>query len=156
MTVSRHDLLKLAYKKHVEGDTGVVSMDGHMMRLLMELRDGEPIVEAAKRAGMDAASLRETLEKLLHAKLIVPLAPAGDDTVGEAFAHALHHDLAAAVGPMADFLLTKAMTELGVAGKIAGIPRAKAPGLVMHLARQIPREEKRLEFQKAMLAKIPK
>jgi len=79
-----------------------------------------------------------------------------EEKLGEAFAHTLHHDLAAAVGPMADFLLPKALSEMGVSGKVADIPRAKAAGLVMHLARQIPREEKRLEFQKAMLAKIPK
>lgn len=157
MTVSRHDLLKLCVQKVVGQDVGEVTMDGQMMRLLMEVKDGEPIVEAAKRAGLNATQLRESVDKLLAAKLIVPLVQtSASDTLGEGFAQKMNQFLASAVGPMADFLVTKALNEIGVQGKIADVPKAKAAGLVMHLARQIPREEKRVEFQKAMLDMIPK
>ncbi len=157
MTVSRHDLPKLCFQKVVGQDVGEVTMDGNMMRLLMEMKDGEPIVEAAKRAGMNATQLRDALEKMLAAKLIVPLVQQGqDDTLGEAFSQKMNQFLATAVGPMADFLVTKALNEIGVQGKIADVPKSKAAGLVMHLARQIPREEQRVEFQKAMLDMIPK
>lgn len=157
MALSRHDLPKLRFKKVVGESVGEVTMDGLMMRLLMEIRDGELIIEAAKRAGLNAAQLHETLEKLLAANLIKTLQEAkADERLGEAFAKQMNHYLAEAVGPMADFLVTKALNEIGASGQIADVPKGKAPGLVMHLARQIPREEKRVEFQKAMLGMIPK
>lgn len=157
MALTRHDLAKMSFRKVVTQGAGEITMDGQMMRLLMEIKDGEPVVEAAKRAGFTSAqALWETLEKLIKANLIQSLQAPQDSGLGEAFAQQLNQQLAAAVGPMADFILTRALTEIGYQGRVAEIPKAKAASLIMHLARQIPREEKRADFQKVMLGKIPK
>jgi len=60
--------------------------------------------------------------------------------------------LSFALGPLAEFLIEEEIREFG--DDPAKIPRRRSAELVNLLARQIPRKEKRVAFQQAMVLKI--
>ncbi|MCK4830973.1 hypothetical protein KA005_85475, partial [bacterium] len=64
----------------------------------------------------------------------------------------LREQLALAVGPMAEVFIEDAADEMGVT--LQTIPTNRAAELTDGLARQIPREQRRIEFQQAMVKKI--
>lgn len=57
-----------------------------------------------------------------------------------------------AVGPIADVILDDAVDDMGEKKK--GFSLKRIPELINILSREIPREDKRIEFQKAMIAKL--
>jgi len=66
----------------------------------------------------------------------------------------LREHMARAVGPMAEVLIEEILDEMRLS--ISRIPVHLGPELIGNLARQIPREAKRIEFQKAMIQKVPR
>jgi hypothetical protein len=64
----------------------------------------------------------------------------------------LKAQLSVATGPIAEVLIEDATEDLGA--RPSEIPRHQVAELIDILSRQIPREEKRVAFQQAMLEKI--
>jgi DNA-binding FadR family transcriptional regulator len=124
-----------------------------MVRLLLAIDENKPIGKIAREVGMNLVSLRETLHKLLTLGLVEPVDKAGAVLNGR-FITDLREQLARAVGPMADVLIEETLDEMRIS--LSRIPVHLGADLIGNLARQIPREEKRVEFQKAMIEKIPR
>jgi len=103
--------------------------------------------------GMNVVSLRETLQKLLTLGLVQPVEKA-EAVLNGRFISDLREQLARAVGPMADVLIEETLDEMRIS--LSRIPIHLGADLIGNLARQIPRAEKRVEFQKAMIEKIPR
>ena len=72
----------------------------------------------------------------------------------EKFFQELKQALLLAVGPLADLILEDALADLNVS--ISEFPPPMAPELINILSEEIPREEKRTDFLKVMIPKIPK
>lgn len=153
MDINSPDLPNMYFKKSINQDLGEVSMDAGMVRLLMAIDENKPMSQVASEAGMNMATLRQTLGKLLDIGLIEPAA-SGGPVLDAQFLGQLRTHIIGAVGPIGEFLVEDISAEMGL--DINTIPISRAPELIVNLAREIPDEERRLEFERSMIRLIPK
>ncbi len=151
MDVFAGDISALVLKRSIKGDIDEFSLDGQMLKVLMELDGEKNIKTVAQAINMETEALREVITKLYHIKLVeivqkkVPL-------LDKAFFDFLTVQLSIALGPIAEFLVEDEIQEFGY--DLTNFPLYRAAELVNLLARQIPRKEKRLAFQQLMVEKI--
>src|SRR5512139_1499929 len=152
MDISTRELPGLFFRKVIRDEMGRVSLEPQMVRLLVTIDESKPIGTTARELGINLASLRETLQKLLRLGLVEQVENTGAVLNGS-FVADLREHMARAVGPMAEVLIEETVDEMGVA--MARIPAHLGAERIGNLARQIQREEKRSEFQKARMQKVP-
>ena len=153
MDISTRELPGLFFRKVIRDEMGRVSLEPQMVRLLVTIDESKPIGTTARELGINLASLRETLQKLLRLGLVERVENTGAVLNGS-FVAGLREQMARAVGPMGEVLIEETLDEMRLC--ISRIPAHLGAELIGNLARQIPREEKRIEFQKAMIQKVPR
>ena len=153
MDISTRELPELFFRKVIRDEMGRVSLEPQMVRLLVTIDESKPIGTTARELGINLASLRETLQKLLRLGLVEQVENTGAVLNGS-FVADLREQMARAVGPMAEVLIEETLDEMRLS--ISRIPAHLGAELVGNLARQIPREERRIEFQKTMIQRIPR
>jgi hypothetical protein len=146
------DISALVFRKVLRGDLGEVSLDGQSLTVLMQLDGQKSIGQIAQTTGMTMIQARDCVSKLLKLNLIVPAQSSVPEAPLQDFLSFLKRQLALAVGPIAEVLVDDAAEEMGVT--LATLPLNRAPEMVEIIAGYIPREQKRLTFQSAMLTKI--
>jgi predicted transcriptional regulator len=153
MDISTRELPGLFFRKVIRDEMGRVSLEPQMVRLLVMIDESKPLGTIARELGISLASLRETLQKLLRLGLVEQVENTAAVLNGS-FVADLREQMARAVGPMAEVLIEETLDEMRLC--ISRIPAHLGAELIGNLARQIPREEKRIEFQKAMIQKVPR
>lgn len=144
-------LLKTVFR-HVQGDKmGEFSMDGSMLKVLLELDGKRNFQEVASRLGITPEELIPIMKKLLRLNLVEPL-PDTDSVLNHDFFKVLSRELSLAVGPIAEFLIDDAISDLGQRRKT--FPKKYAAELVVMLARQIKKADKQMVFKRTMLQRI--
>jgi hypothetical protein len=146
------DISALVFRKVLRGDLGEVSLDGQSLTVLMQLDGQKSIGQIAQTTGMTMIQARDCVSKLLKLNLIVPAQSSVPEAPLQDFLSFLKRQLALAVGPIAEVLVDDVAEEMGVT--LATLPLNRAPEMVEIIAGYIPREQKRLTFQSAMLTKI--
>jgi molybdenum-dependent DNA-binding transcriptional regulator ModE len=73
MDIHSPDLPNMTFRKSITKDLGEVSMDAGMVRLLMAIDEQKTIAQVATEVGMNMASLRQSLGKLLSVGLVEPV-----------------------------------------------------------------------------------
>lgn len=151
MDIFAGDIGPLVFKSRIEANVGQFSLDGQMLNVLMTLDGKRDCAEVARAANLPAATLRKVLAALYTMGLVesVQTAPR---LVDDEFTAFLRARLALAVGPIADILFEDTLADMKLAWN--QVPQGRAAELVESLARQVPRDEKRLAFQQAMIKKI--
>lgn len=139
------------YRKVTRLDDKEVLLDADMIRLLIAIDEAKALGQLAKEVGMNPEKLGITIEKLLALKLVEPVRKNGSG-LGGPFVKALKQHLSRAVGPMAQIILEDAMGDLNLSE--ADIPLNQAAELISVLAVEIPDEDVRMQFKKAMLPLI--
>lgn len=145
------NIAAVVIKRVLSSDIGEVSLDSQMLNVLMHIDGNRNLGEVARIMKVEMHSLKETLQRLERLNLI----EADADTVptlDQAFFDFLASHLTIAMGPMAEILIEDEIRELGVDRN--KIPAHLAAELVDILAREIPREEKKVRFQQTMLKKL--
>lgn len=142
----------MRYRKVTRLDNKEVLLDADMIRLLIAIDETKTLGLIAKEIGMKPDRLMVTLEKLLELKLVEPVLKKNGSSLGGQFIKVLKHHLSRAVGPMAQIVLEEAMSDLNLSGQ--EIPQNQAAELISILAEEIPDEEVRMLFKKAMLPLI--
>ena len=128
-------------------------MTGDMIRLLTALDGHKNMAQISRELGMNLAALRSAMTKLREAGLVetadnqVPL-------VDRTFVESLRRQMTLAVGPMGDFIIEDIMGQMSLEWN--HIPVHRAAELVGYLAREIPDEARRAEFQKTLLKIVPR
>ena len=113
------------------------------------------ISQVAQDAGIGLSNLKHIITKLLNLELIEALSVDVEDSgLGDDFFPFLKKALLKAVGPMADVILEDALADMGATE--TELPAHMAAELINMLTEEIPRDEKRTEFLKIMIPKIPK
>jgi hypothetical protein len=143
----------LYFRKNIRKDLQTVSLDADMIRLLLVIDEHKSLYQIAAEVEMDAATFNKTLRRLLAQGLVESVqknAPLLDKT----FLHAVRLSLSRAIGPMAQLVLEETVAEMHL--DPAAIPVDQAADLVHHLALEIPDEQNRIQFQKAMIPLINK
>ena len=138
-------------KRVVNTEIGEVSLDTMMLNVLMNIDGVKNLGEVAKILKIDMNSLKETLVKLDRLKLI-EADVATFPTLNQEFFDILSNNLSIAMGPMAEILIEDEIEEMGV--DRYKIPAHRAAELVDILAREIPRDDKKVQFQQTMLKKL--
>ncbi|MBF0226831.1 MAG: hypothetical protein HQK76_15375 [Desulfobacterales bacterium] len=151
MDILSGDISVLVLKRVDIDNIGEVSLDTNMLKVMMELDGKKTLSNVASILGINMKILRESIHKLLMLNLVECVEKA-IPTMDKSFYDFLHAQLSKAMGPIAEVLIEDELQEMGEDPN--KIPIHRTVELVDLLARQIPREEKRLEFQQALLKKI--
>ena len=152
MGTSNQSQLQAHYRKVTRLDNKEVLLDADMIRLLIAIDETKPLGKIAQEVGMNPDQLNVTLDKLLELKLVEPVLQKDKSSMGGRFLKALEQNLSRAVGPMAQIILEDALSDLNLTGK--DIPQNQAAELISILAVEIPDEDVRMQFKKAMLPLI--
>jgi hypothetical protein len=145
------DISALTFKGAIRGQLGEFSLDSSMLSVLMELDGHKDCATVSRKLKISLGELRRVLEALDRLTLLEQVGAAAS-WMEPAFFKALRGHLSQAMGPIAEILIEDELGELGVSAD--RFPRHQAADLVAALARQIPRNEKRIAFQQAMIKEI--
>lgn len=141
----------LVFRGSVKGDIGEFSIDSQMLKVLMQLDGKKNIAAVTETCGLSLVEIKAVLTRLKMLDLIEPIENA-IPTLSDDFLDYLSAQYSVALGPIAEVLIDDEIQELGE--KNDRIPKHRAAELVNNLARQIPRDEKRVAFQQAMVRRI--
>ena len=147
------DLPKMVFKKAIPTDEGPISMTADMIRLLTALDGRKNMAQVSRELGMNLATMRTALTMLRESGL-VEAADSRVPLVDRNFIETLRRQMVMAVGPMGDLIIDDILGQMSLS--LNHIPAHRAAELVGSLAREIPDEEKRAEFQKAIIKTIPR
>jgi len=145
------DISALVLKGAIKGDLGEFSLDSHMLQVLMQLDGKKNLGTVASALNIELATMKMVIAKLVELGLVEKPTPAGQG-ISKEFIDFMVAQLANAMGPIAEVVFEDEIQEFG--GDPTRIPKNRAAELITRLANEIPREEKRLEFQQAMVARL--
>ena len=151
MKILSGDISGMVFKGAIRGDIGEFSLDSQMLKILMQLDGEKTLADVARSLEMDMETLRQAVTGLYQRELIERVT-VGGQTLTQPFFDQLKAQLAIAVGPLAEFLIEDEVQEMGLAA--TEIPRTRAAELVDLLARQIPRNERQVQFRQAIVSVI--
>jgi hypothetical protein len=153
MGMSPQDQLNNRYRKVTRLDGKEVSLDADMIRLLIAIDESKELGQIGRELGMTHDILTATLAKLSAVNLVEPIRK-DIPCLDNGFLEALKLNLSRAVGPMAQILLEDALSDMKLSS--SAIPKNQAAELIGALALEIPDEEGRMQFKKAMLELMKK
>ncbi len=151
MSALSGDISRLVLKRTVRADLGEVSLDSEMLQVLMELDGRKNIAQVARSLNMNIKHLRIVLNKLYNLRLC-EAAREAIPLLDRNFLRDLSAELSRAMGPIADVVIEDEINEMGEDPE--RFPAHRAAELVDMLARQIPREERKVAFQQAMVKRL--
>ncbi|MGD8369006.1 MAG: hypothetical protein PVG78_15315 [Desulfobacterales bacterium] len=148
MKIPPAQLPSTVFQRVIREETGQVSLDSQTLTFFVEVDGKKTAAEIAEKCGLAQAEVREIVDRLLEAALIEPLRAAAD-LVDLQFMAFLQRQLSMAIGPIAGVIIEDALADLGL--RIDAVPTRQAPELVEVLAREIQREQQRIEFKQNMV-----
>ncbi len=151
MELSSGGVSGLIFKQAVRGDVGELSLDGPMLNVLMNLDGKKTLGQVAKQLGIDLATIRSIVARLVKAKLVLHV-KATINVVDHDFITFLISQLSVAIGPLGRIIVEDELEELGYT--IKNFPAQQTAELVNLLSHEIQQEDKRIHFKQAMLKKI--
>lgn len=153
MALSPEEVAALVFKQTVNSNIGELALDGPMLNLLMQFDGKKNLGQIADQLGMNLATIRPVVAKLVESKLIQRI-NTSIQAIDKDFSDFLLSQMSIAIGPLASIVIDGSIDVLGYKG--GKLPTSKAAELVNLLSREIPRDEKRIAFKQAMLQKIRK
>ncbi|MCF8051491.1 MAG: hypothetical protein K9L59_09665 [Desulfobacterales bacterium] len=144
-------LASVVFQRVIREDIGQVSLDTQTLNFFVEVDGKKTAEEIAAKIGVDYDKSRAIAEKLLRLKLIEPLQPS-ERVVDADFIDYLQRQLSMAIGPIAGVILEDTLADLGHSSD--ALPVHRAAELVELLAREIQRDEQRIEFKQRLVKMI--
>ena len=145
------DVSRMVFKTVSRDDLGEFSLDGQMLKVIVELDGQKDLAGVARKLNMDIGTLRNVVSRLLELGLI-EIREDALPVLDSEFLDFLKKRLYEATGPIAEALLEDVADELGTA--VEEIPYYRAAELVDYISLEIPDEGKKLAFKQAMLQKL--
>lgn len=145
------DISTLVLKGSIKGNLGEFSLDSHMLQVIMQLDGKKNLATVAKALNIELTTMKMVIAKLVELGLVEKPEPAVPG-ISKAFIDYMIAQLANAMGPIAEVVFEDEIEDFG--GDPTKIPKNRAAELITRLANEIPRQEKRLEFQQAMVARL--
>lgn len=146
------DKVSLAvFKRSISDNGSNVTLSGLMLKVLMELDGKRNLSDIQRALKTDLSELEDIVRALENLQLIERVnmpAPALDTDFFDFLAHQLHR----ALGPIAEVIIEEELQKFSDGPQEMALQNAAE--LVDLLARQIPRTEKRIQFQQTMVHKI--
>ncbi len=151
MSVFSGDFFSMIFKQSVSTNIGDVSMSSQMLHMYLQFDGKTELSTISAAAGFDMETTRNVVQKLVELQLIEQVS-SNVKTLDNSVLVFLEQQLTLAVGPMAGVLIDDEIAEMNES--YSAFPASRIPELIDILSRQIPRQEKRIQFQQIMLAKI--
>ena len=148
MGMSTQEQLNSRYRKVTRLDGQEVSLNAEMIRLLFAIDETKEVGQIGRELGLAPEILTATLAKLSAVKLIEPVRKVVP-CLGNGFLEALKLNLSRTVGPMAQILLEDVLLDMKLSPD--AIPKNQAAELIGALSMEIPDEDGRMQFKKAMV-----
>ncbi len=145
------------YRLSTTAPPGEINLKPESWRILAHVNGQRTVAEIAEALGMDESTAAQLALSLLQSGVLeIAQGKAGPvrATVNGAFFDEVTHQLAAAVGPLAEIVIDEEIENLGESRK--EFPRDRIPDLVEKVSQAIPDEAKRIKFQQVMLEAIRK
>ncbi len=151
MELSSGGVAGLVFKQVIRGDLGKLSLDGQMLSVLMNLDGKKTLGQVAEELGLNLATIRPIVAKLIKFKLLerVELAI---NAVDQEFISFIISQLSVAIGPLGGIVVEDGLEDLGFTKK--NFPTHRTAELINLLSQEIQREDKRIQFKQVMLKKI--
>ena len=125
--------------------------DADMLKLLMAIDEGKPILQIAKEIQMDPAVFKETFLRLYKLKLIEEVQQKIVYVDGHFVTH-LRETLINLTGPLGAILMEETAEKMNM--QVSKIPKSMAADFVYQVAKEIPGEKQQAEFKKLMIQEI--
>ena len=125
--------------------------DADMLKLLMAIDEGKPVLQIAKEIKMDPAVFRESFLRLYKLKLIEEVKQK-IVYVDELFVARLKETLISLTGPLGGILMEEAAEKMNL--QLPRIPKSSVADFVYQVAKEIPGETQQAEFKKLMIHEI--
>lgn len=151
MDIRSGDIGRLVFARKIKSNLPNVSMDGYMLNVLAEMDGKKSLNDICERVGMSMVEMRETVAKLVQHELIEQVQSVGA-VLSKEFMQFLTQELSRACGPIGSLLVEDAVADMGC--RFDQVPSDRAAELIELLAREIPRDEKKVTFQQVMLQKV--
>jgi hypothetical protein len=145
------------YRLSTTAPPGEVNLRPESWRVLALVNGERTIAEIAKVLGIDEPAAAQLALSLYQAGVLEVAQGAATPvraSVDGHFFDEVTHQLAAAVGPLAEIVIDEEIENLGESRK--QFPRERIPDLVERVSQAIPDEAKRIKFQQVMLEAIRK
>jgi hypothetical protein len=125
--------------------------DPDMLKLLMAIDEGKPVLQIAKEIKMDPAVFRESFLRLFKLKLIEEVKQkivyANED-----FITRLKETLVNLVGPLGEMLVDETAERMNF--QSSKIPKSSVADFVYQVAKDIPGDKEQAEFKRLMIQEI--
>lgn len=151
MVIPSGDIDALVFVRRISPHLPQTTLGGDMLMVMTEMDGTRTLGEISGKVGLDIVELRDVVSRLSQHNLIQEVGSTGDMLSSE-FMDMVTRELSKACGPIAGLLVEDAAEDMGVI--VDQVPADRAAELIEMLAREIPREEKRVAFQQAMLKKV--
>jgi hypothetical protein len=148
MKVAPAQLASTVFQRVIREEAGQVSLDSRALTFFVEVDGTQTVSEIAAKCGIGNPEVREIVNRLLELDLVEPI-PAAADVVDEQFMAFLTQQLSLAIGPIAGVIIEDAVADLGC--RMDAVSAHLAPELVETLAREIQRDEQRIDFKQQMV-----
>jgi hypothetical protein len=151
MELSYGGVASMVFKPVIRGELGQLSLGGQILSVLMALDGEKTLGQVSQKVGINSADIRQAITKLINMRLVESIERAVS-IVDQEFIDFLISMMSLAVGPLGEIIVEDGLEELGFNEN--NFPSRRTTDLVNSLSWEIPREEKRIEFQQVMLRKI--
>jgi hypothetical protein len=151
MQVSPSEMAYMVFKHIIPDGFFEFKCNTHMLKIMMMLDGKSNLTTISQKTALPLKTVLDAISQLLNLKLAV-VTNRSSVFLDKGFLSYLQTQFSAAVGPLAEYLIEDTIRELG--HNIESFPIIKAADLVVALAKDIQREDKKLEFQRKMVARI--
>jgi hypothetical protein len=151
MQISPSEMAYMVFKHTIPDGFFEFKCNSHILKVFAMLDGTANLATISKKTALPLKTVSESISQLLNLKLVTATNEGGI-YLDEHFLNFLQVQLSAAVGPIAEILIEDAIKDLG--HHVESFPAFKSADLVEVLAKDIQREDKRIEFQQKMVARI--
>ena len=151
MNSSPAEMAHMVYQPSIPDKLCKFTCTSHMLRVLVHLDGNDNLATVAKKAGLSIKEAMAAVSQLSAAKLVQKV-NTGSSVLSPDFFSYLKQQLSSVLGPIAEILIEDAVGDLGLSTD--EFPAFRAAELVELLAKDIQNEDKRIMFQKNMVARI--
>jgi hypothetical protein len=125
--------------------------DPDMLKLLMAIDEGKPVLQIAKEINMDPVVFRESFLRLFKLKLIEEVKQKVV-YADEGFLARLRETLVNLVGPLGEMLMEETAEKMNF--QSTKIPKSSVADFVYQVAKEIPGDKEQAEFKRLMIQEI--
>ena len=151
MDVSYGGVAAKVFRTVIPGEVGQVSLGGLMLSVLAALDGRQTLGQVSEKIGISSPDISQAITKLIDMRLVESI-ERPVCILDREFIDFLVFMMSLAIGPLGTIIVEDWFEDLGF--NKHNFPSLRAVDLVNYLSREIPREEKRIEFKEEMLRKI--